>query len=243
MSSRIGQKFTTNQGYTIEIIGKIATKFYTISFENGITLNRFFQAIKSGSIKNPNHKSVYGVGYFGIGEYKTSINRKATKNYVVWKDMLRRCYDYKHPEKDPTYKECLVSEEWHNFQIFSQWFDNNYIEGFALDKDILQKGNKIYSKENCCFVPTEINSLLLKKNLNRGVLPIGVHKSGVKFHSRLSKKNIREHIGLYETKEQAFEAYKIEKEKYIKQVAEKYKSQITEQVYQALMNYQVDIND
>ena len=47
-----------------------------------------------------------------------------------------------------------------------EWFDNpvnGYKEGYSLDKDILVKGNKIYSPETCCFVPQDVNILFTKR--------------------------------------------------------------------------------
>ena len=43
------------------------------------------------------------------------------------------------------------------------------------------------------------------------------------------------------TVEEAFNVYKTIKENYIKEVANKYK--IPEKLYQALLNYQVEVND
>jgi hypothetical protein len=233
----------TNQGYEIEIIKKITKAIYTIAFKNGIILNRDISQIKKGEIKNPNHQSVLGVGYIGIGEYTIRQNGKVSKYYILWKNMLQRCYCPKFKKTHTTYKDCYVSEEWHNFQNFAEWADENYIEGFELDKDILQKGNKFYSKEKCFFIPKEINTLLIKCDSLRGCLPIGVREIKGKFESNLSKKSIKITLGYYDTPEEAFKAYKNAKEKHIKEIAEEYKSQITEQVYQALINYGVDIND
>ena len=59
-----------------------------------------------------------------------------------------------------------------------KWIENNYyeIEGetMCLDKDILCKGNKIYSRDTCVFVPQRINSLFTKCDNARGDNPIGV---------------------------------------------------------------------
>lgn len=61
--------------------------------------------------------------------------------------------------------------------------------GWALDKDILVKGNKIYSPETCCFVPQEINNLFTKRKSCRGTLPIGVKyiKENKKFSASFSR--------------------------------------------------------
>lgn len=61
------------------------------------------------------------------------------------------------PKNKPTYEGCTVCDEWLYFSNFKKWFDENYIEGFQLDKDIIIRGNKVYSPQTCCFVPKEIN--------------------------------------------------------------------------------------
>ena len=128
--------------------------------------NSAYKEFKNGKIKCPYKRSVCGVGYIGEGKYKVKENGKNTRVYDTWHDMLRRCYDSKFHEKRPTYVDCEVCEEWHNFQNFAKWYDNNYyeIEGerMHLDKDILVKHNKIYSSETCVFVPHAINSLWYK---------------------------------------------------------------------------------
>lgn len=80
--------------------------------------------------------------------------------------MLERCYSARYQERKPTYKGCSVCDEWLNYQNFAKWYDDNYyeIKGeiMCLDKDILVKGNKIYSPENCVFVPNYINVLFAR---------------------------------------------------------------------------------
>lgn len=142
-----------------------------------------------------------------------------------------------------------MAEEWHNFQNFAKWFEENYnletMEGWYLDKDILIKGNKIYSSETCCFVPQEINSIFTDRKSCRGELPIGVRLMNrcKKFYAIISVYGKQKIIGSYNTPEEAFEAYKTEKEKYIKEVADKWRKLIDTRVYQALYNHQVEITD
>jgi hypothetical protein len=161
--------------------------------------------------------------------------------------MHRRCYDPKYHEKHPTYKNCKVCKEWNDYQEFAEWYYSHYYELeneiMNLDKDILKKGNKIYSPKTCVFVPQRINSLFVKSNKIRGELPIGVTKHGNKFRAMLNKDNKLIHLGLYDTVEEAFHAYKHAKEQYIKEVAEEYKGKIDNRLYDALMNYEVEITD
>ena len=169
--------------------------------------------------------------------------------------MLKRCYDPKYHEKEPTYINCKVCKEWSNFQEYGQWFIDNYyeIEGerMDLDKDILHKGNKIYSPDTCIFVPHRINTLFIKKDSNRGNYPIGVcyDKQNKKFRARCriydfkENKSKNKHLGLYDTPEQAFNAYKEFKEQNIKNMADYYKNFIPTKLYDVLYNYQVETTD
>ena len=163
--------------------------------------------------------------------------------------MLERCYSLKKHEKFPTYKGCVIDKRWHNFQNFAKWFKENYnsetMQGWHLYKDILVKGNKVYSPETCCFVPFEINTLILTNKGKRASLPIGIISSKNKksFISRFNILGIKKHIGVYSTVEEAFEAYKEAKENYIKEFADKWKDLIDSRVYQALQEYQVEITD
>ncbi len=217
--------------------------------------NRVYDTFKKGTISCPYEKRYYGVGYIGEGKYKMSKNGKLTKCYNTWHDMLKRCYDKKLHKKHPTYKDCEVYNKWLNFQNFAKWYYNNYyeIEGeeMCLDKDILYKGNKIYSPENCVFVPHNINVLFTKSDKARGKYPIGVYydKQHKKFVAQCRVYDFKENkskiknLGLYNTPEEAFKVYKQFKENYIKQVADYYKGKIPTKLYDALYNYQVEITD
>lgn len=134
-----------------------------------------------------------------------------------------------------------------SFSLFKKWFDENYIDGYVLDKDIISgKKNKIYSPETCCFVPSSLNSLLTMRNKLRGAYPIGVYrqKNGT-FSASIRKYGKSFYLGIYKSAGDAFLAYKREREEYIKEVAQSYfeKDEITKRVYDALMNYKVEITD
>ena len=157
--------------------------------------------------------------------------------------MLERCYSLEYKENQPTYINSIVDCYWHNFQVFAEWFKNNYKEGYELDKDLLVRGNKNYSPNTCCFIPKYINTLLIKCDSKRGKYFIGVRKRKNRFEARCQVNGKPKYIGSFETELEAFYAYKNAKESDIKEVAEKYKDQITERCYWALINYKVNIND
>ncbi|MGD4514716.1 hypothetical protein QT738_22630, partial [Xanthomonas citri pv. citri] len=56
-------------------------------------------------------------------------------------------------------------------------------------------------------------------------------------------KGKQERLGLFKTEIEAFNAYKKAKESFIKEQAEKWKDKIDDRAYEALMNYEVNIDD
>ena len=104
----------------------------------------------------------------------------------------------------------------------------------------------MYSEDSCVFIPKEINTLLTKRESMRGEHLIGVcwNKTNKAFRAMVSKnKGKQEHLGYFKTEIEAFNTYKQAKESFVKEQAEKYKSQIDPRAYNALMNYEVNIND
>lgn len=165
--------------------------------------------------------------------------------------MIQRCYSKKFQAKHPAYIGCSVCDEWKNYQNFAEWCISNYYEiqneKMQLDKDILIKGNKIYSPDTCVFVPQRINKLFIKSNKSRGEHPIGVSydKNRNKFTSQCSKQYLNNigYLGSFETELEAFNVYKEFKENYIKQVADEYKDKIPKKLYYAMYNWKVEITD
>jgi hypothetical protein len=154
------------------------------------------------------------------------------------------------PEKLPSYEGVEMSENFKFYSYFKEWCNKQIgfgNEGWHLDKDILVKGNKIYSEETCCFVPAEINTLILRADRIRGKYPIGVYHDTSKVHkrfsARVSKGGKYKRFGSYLTPEEAFYVYKKEKESHIQEIANKWKEQIDPRVYEALMNWTIEITD
>ena len=224
--------------------GNVEIQFLKTGFEMFARLGD----IRSGLIKDPYSPSVYGVGIVGT-KYTITVDGVKTKEYELWKDTLKRCYSDTYKKKQPTYEGCEVSDKFKSYEYFYEWCNeqigfNN--EGWQLDKDLLIKGNKVYSEDSCVFVPKDINLLLTKRTASRGEHLIGVYwcKKGKAFKAQVSKnKGKQEHLGLFNTEIEAFNAYKTAKESFVKEQAEKWKSHIDERAYNALMRYQVEIDD
>lgn len=211
---------------------------------HNVEINTDIQKLELGYVISPLDKSIFDKGYFGVGEYKRDNHSKC---YSSWYNMLFRCYSYEYKIKYPTYQNVNVCEEWHNYQNFAKWFENNYYEvdrqRMELDKDILIKGNKLYSPETCCFVPRRINSLLINNKNVRGQYLLGVDYHEGKFRARCETLNGSKFLGNYNTEIEAFNSYKKFKEGYIKIIAEEYKDLIPQNLYEALYRYEVDMED
>ena len=193
-----------------------------------------------------------GIGFNGR-KYPTYINDTIAEEYEAWRGMLRRCTK-EYWVKFPTYIGTTCSENFKNYSFFYEWCqeqigflkkdeNNRY---WCLDKDILSNGNKVYSEDVCAFVPERMNLLLVKCDSSRGECPIGVYwcKNRKKFRSKCNNGSGKQKcLGYFNTPQEAFQAYKTFKEQLIKQVANEYRAQLDPRAYQALMSYEVNIND
>ena len=226
----------------------VEIQFLKTGYETTVELGN----IKKGDVKDPYSPSVYGVGIVGT-KYPSAVNGVKTKEYKLWQSMLKRCYSESLHLKHPTYEGCEASENFKYYEYFYEWCNKQIGFGnkgdgnpFHLDKDLLIKGNKIYSEDSCVFLPKEVNSLLVKRENMRGKYLIGVHWCNTKkvFISQVSKnKGKSEYLGSFNTELEAFNAYKEAKETFIKEQANDWKSQIDDRAYNALMNYTVEITD
>lgn len=179
---------------------------------------------------------------FGVG--RNDLGLTDSLAYPVWHSMHRRAYSEIYHKLKPSYKDVEVCENWQVFSQFIPWFEENYVEGFQLDKDLLQPYSRIYSPETCCFLPNEINCALNFKTKN--TLPHGVSwreqsKAYVAQYSKfIDGKRKTVWLGTYESPEDAFKVYKTSKEGYIQELAEKWKGSLSNEAYNALVNYRIE---
>ena len=258
---RLGKEYLNHQGCLMKIISYNNANDIVIEFcdKYKAKIHTTYGNFKKGNVRNPYYPDVFGVGILGE-KYLSRTNYKNTKEYIIWRSMLMRCFDKQYKNKHIMYEDVFCCDEWLYYPNFHEWlhrqenFDKWKNEKMsALDKDILIKGNKKYSPETCLLVPHNVNGLFIKQNRKRGELPIGVsyckEKSARKYRAyvsmRTSGNKFAKTIGYYETPEKAFQAYKAYKENIIKQVAqEEYdKGSITKKCYEAMMNYEVEITD
>lgn len=198
---------------------------------------------------------IYGVG---INDWKDNCSftnnkgkKELTKEYKLWRAMITRCYSDYTKSVRPTYIGVTCDDSWLSMTKFIEdvsklkGYDKSFTSGWVLDKDILSKGCKHYSIETCCFVPSEINGCLTVRTLHRGELPLGVTldiKTGL-FKARCGYDGKRLSLGLFDTPEEAFNAYVKTKKKELFRLATKYKSEIEDRVYFALINYNFTLED
>lgn len=244
----LGKRFVNKYGEVVEVIEYFNNKDVTIKFDYGYIRNHVsIGNLNRGMFTSPYTKKYCGVGYLGEGRHKPTINGIKTKAYVSWCGVVERCYGKGSTLNKRGY-ESKLSEEWHNFQNFAEWFEEHYYEvgneKMCVDKDLLFKGNTLYSKDTCCIVPNSINTLLQGSEAKRGKYPIGVsYKKDEGFYARCNVNNKCVHIGVYNTPAEAFYAYKKFKEQVIKDKVDSMKDVLPNNVYTALVNYEVEEND
>jgi len=248
-SVRIGEEKINKWGEIVKIVKYDDANNIIVQFENGHQTKSNYNMFSKGNVGSPYNKTIFGVGYLGEGDFLASFDKKLSPTYIVWRNMFVRCYDKKYQNKNKTYKNCTVCDEWHNFQMFAKWYDDNYYkisgELIDLDKDILSKGNKIYSPETCCFVPHIINTLFVVNNRTKYPTGVTLRKGCIKYTARCGNGHAGKRIslGTFSTLEEAFSAYKKCKEEIVKIFADKYKDKIPQKLYDAMYKYEVEITD
>jgi len=258
-SINVGDSKINYQGILMTIKDWYDCNHMIVEFEDGCIREIFSDGNarwRKGNIRSFNVVATYGKGYLGGDKYNSKEHEFV---YKTWNHMLERCYTEKYHKRFPTYIDCSVCDEWLNFQNFAEWYYNNvWNDNFKeskLDKDILVKGNKVYSPQTCILVDNNINCLFTKCDKTRGGYPIGVsednrthqiraqvfRRNGIKSTKYVPRTNSRDNDILT-----AFNWYKESKEQYIKEVADSYKAKypnFPQKLYDALYNYEVEITD
>lgn len=243
---RTGETREMNCGLEAQIVKYINNENIDVMFLKNKEIIKHVKYInfKKGAIKPKFYPMVYGVGYIGNSKAR-DYDGKLIKSYDIWTKILQRCYDEKSRWKYPNYSGCTVCNEWLNYTNFKKWYDDNYYEikgqRMCVDKDILHKGNKIYSPEHCLIVPNNINVIF---NVRKG------NSSGFQGVSYIKNKNVylarsplgdgtQKCLGYFDNKEDAFESYRKAKEQFIKDMADKYVHEIPKKLYDAMYNYKI----
>lgn len=171
---------------------------------------------------------------FGVGI--NDLYESHSKCFIVWYSMLRRCYSKVYRTRFHAYDKCVVCEEWLTYSNFKRWFDENYVEGWHLDKDILSLDKKEYGPSTCCFVPRVINNAVAIQRKDKD-LPYGVHKrelkKGTKFYTQVDRTKTSI---MFDTSEEAYLFFIELKNKQIRNLAEQFRDTLSPRVYVTLSN-------
>lgn len=243
----VGKVFPTNSCGDVIVESYQNCNNITICFVNsGFRKRTRMDKLRSGAIRDNSRKIIKynGEEFIGCGVgLPYEQNRHA---YYQWRSIMMRCYKKKRDNFCSAYDGCTMSKEWHDFKNFVLWYDRHKkTDKCCVDKDLLVKGNKVYCAERCCLVPIQINNAIIKQKSRRGDYPIGVRwsKAHKKFGASIALFGRCKNLGWYNSVTEAFEAYKERKEAYLKELAGIYREEITHDVYQTLINYQVEITD
>lgn len=250
---QVGDVFTTNQGCQVEVVDYQAYNNIMVRFLDNQSHEKVVskKELLNGSIKNPFYPEVRGIGFFGVGPHIGKLGKGSlinSKEYTHWSGMMTRCYYGGYHERFPTYKDCSVDHQWHNFQEFAEWcqwqvgFDN---KKSVLDKDIVLQGNKVYSPETCVFLPPELNGLIVSPKRKGKTTPSGIsfQASSMKYIVSCAIDGKNKNLGRYKCPEEAFVVYKEFKESLVREKAEEYKDKIDIRAYTAMLNFKVQENN
>lgn len=183
----------------------------SVSYSEYLRNNYPITDIMCGKPRNP----IYGVG-INDSDYKTQPydeegNRLKCPAYKSWINMLQRAYDIKYKEKNPTYRDVTVCNEWLIFSNFRKWWIENHVDGWQLDKDILSPHNKVYSSDTCIYVPSWLNSFILSCKGGRGKYKIGVSwdtkTENFRVHCCNQRTKKQKHVGRFKTEDEAHDAW------------------------------------
>lgn len=243
MTIKVGDTFNTAHG-VCKVIEYVKSTKILVEFEN--TGGRVWcQAgnLRAGLVKDFMAKTVFGVGYIGGSEFKARKESGAFwPQYTTWAGMIRRCYAPSDNTTVRNYIDAEVAEEWHSYANFYKWCAtrSDFRPEYKLDKDILVPGNKLYSPQTCCFVPSHINTAVTQEKHTNTSGYAGVGQTSREGYSAsITLCSQRVYLGNFDNIEHAALLYKNVKETYIKTLAEVYKDSLTEETYAALINWRV----
>ena len=212
--------------------------------DGAITDKQIIEIVNAVEFKPDNWKPWYnrrtyeGVGYLGVD---TSTIDYESDSFIKWKNMIQRCYSDKVHILKPYYMDKDVCIEWQNYGNFKIWYDAHYIPGTKvdLDKDLLCKKSNMYSSETCVLMSHFLNTVFEDRGIESNIKQNDNGTYSVSM-SILSK---RIDLGSFDSEDKAQEGYIEGKIAYIRELADKSKNKVPDCVYEAMMNWKIEITD
>lgn len=256
---REGQIFYNTNNNKFTVINYIDSHNVQVEFESGYKTWTRWERIKRGYVKDlysPNKS-----GFILDMDITNSNDPYIELIYSQFVNMHTRESNDNYHISRPLSVGITICPEWMYFSNFYKWVNSQsnfpYLiqqsERICVEKDILIKNNKLYSPLTCCLVPSSINALICVHSTVRGKYPLGVTEACNGKYVIAKWQNPITHQGEWSTVfpntpegiQKAFNVYKYNREKYIKEKANIYykKHLITEPCYKALLNFTINIDD
>ena len=238
-SIKIGDRFKTNKGGDVVVLGYNNYNNILVQFDDEFkhTVTTDSSSLRCGGLKNPYARLLFGIGYHGVGKYKSKLGLSSEGHqnlpeYQAWINMLSRCYNPDYNCRT-SYDGCSVHPDWYRYQAFAEWYTNELkYTGWEgrnyLDKDILGDGT-LYSKDTCCIVPMSINANIT--STTSGKYARGTIKSGDGFRVAFKTES---KLPKFSTEQEAHEEYLRLKHEKIRSLADEYKDYLNPIVYDRL---------
>lgn len=244
----VGTVYNSGKFGDYEIIYYGSVEDVLIRFHNtGYVTKSGMQRIRAGGVVDKLAPTSYGVGYFGENPLAVcQVDGKKSKEYVLWQSMMQRCYSSVRHDASPNYIGCSVSDYFKSFGNFYDWCqsqDGFKLDGWALDKDLLFKGNTMYSEDNCVFLPSHINTFLVKppKPNKTGYIGVSYVEKDKRYKAVISKYGKQMPSKYFKTAEEASNEYVKLKKQHAVELADQHKDNLDVRAYHGLCNYEPDV--
>ena len=242
-----GKLLEEGKTYVTNNFGEVVVEKYEsasrvhVRFKNtGNVVITCMSTLRSRSLKDKQAPSILGFGI--VGEDIPSKGGVQDKAYGAWHGILARCLNPKTKAKQPTYADCKVHEDWQYYQNFKEWFYNQVgsgLEGYQVDKDLLVRGNLLYSADTCCLIPRDLNTYLASLPVYGCTTCIDFKVNVCQYAVEVTHEGCKYHLGYFNTYKQAFMELKTFKEQKLREFAEKYKGLVSDHVRERLLTYEI----
>lgn len=228
---KVGSRFKSSTGDWVTIVKDVDYKLVEVVFDSGTCGNLAYHHLKTGAFRDWMKPTLHGVGYLGC---QRIVGEGDSRVYSRWNALITRCYSGEFVN----YIDVKVDEEWHCYNNFRNWLASQPMGREAkwqVDKDLL--GGRVYSSSNCVLLPQELNIIIStppERYLPTGVIKTssGEYLAQISYGGKLNR-----FIGKYPDIETASIKYKEVKEMRVKELADKWKTQLEDRAYFALINW------